>query len=53
MPGDIVLDPFAGSGTTAVAANQTGRSYITIEKVRQYYRNACSRVAEGKAQQDT
>ena len=31
-PMDIVLDPFGGSGTTAVAAIQTGRSYVLIEE---------------------
>jgi adenine-specific DNA-methyltransferase len=30
-PGDVVLDPFAGSGTTAVAATTNGRNAIAIE----------------------
>lgn len=31
-PGDIVLDPFAGSGTTGEACQQTGRRFILIER---------------------
>jgi DNA modification methylase len=31
FPGDIVLDPFAGSGTTCVAARRMGRRYVGIE----------------------
>ena len=35
--GDIVLDPFLGSGTTAVAAIKTNRRFIGIEKMKLYY----------------
>ena len=45
-PGDVVLDPFAGSGTTAVAARQLGRQYIAIEKDPVYFEAASRRLAE-------
>lgn len=45
-PGMIVLDPFAGSGTTAVAAERTGRRWICIERDEDYYLNACARVLD-------
>ena len=32
-PGDIVIDPFSGSGTTGVAARACQRQFILIEKV--------------------
>jgi DNA modification methylase len=35
-PGDIVLDPFCGSGTTCVAAKRVGRQYVGIEKQQKY-----------------
>lgn len=36
IPGQVVLDPFAGSGSTAVAAKETGRHYIAIEHDNNY-----------------
>ncbi|PZR93895.1 MAG: DNA methylase, partial [Hyphomicrobiales bacterium] len=44
-PGDIVLDPFAGSGSTAVAAALSGRRYIGIELEGHYCRHARTRLA--------
>lgn len=37
QPDDIVLDSFAGSGTTAATAHKLGRKYITIEMGEQAY----------------
>lgn len=35
--GDVVLDPFAGTGTTAVAAQRTGRTHISFELEKEYF----------------
>lgn len=35
-PGDLVLDPFLGSGTTSVTAKKLGRHYVGIEREAQY-----------------
>jgi site-specific DNA-methyltransferase (adenine-specific) len=32
MPGDLVVDPFSGSGTTGAAALSNGRKYVGIER---------------------
>ena len=42
--GGTVLDPFAGSGTTALACKELGRNYICIEKELEYYQIACNRI---------
>lgn len=44
--GGIILDPFAGSGTTAVAAKEAGRHYIAIEKSAYYAAIARERLNE-------
>ncbi len=44
-PGDLVLDPFMGSGTTAVAAKATGRRFIGFDKSAEYVRMARHRLA--------
>ena len=41
---DIVLDPFVGSGTTAVAAHQLGRQFIGIDISEEYCRLARNRL---------
>lgn len=45
--GDVVLDPFAGSGSTAVAAAMLGRQYIAVELSEQYARLARDRLHSG------
>jgi site-specific DNA-methyltransferase (adenine-specific) len=52
-PGDCVLDPFSGSGTTAATATQLGRNYVGIEISQKYVENAKKRLAKLKKQQTT
>ena len=41
---EIVLDPFVGVGSTALAAARTGRKFIGYELDEKYYKIACQRV---------
>jgi site-specific DNA-methyltransferase (adenine-specific) len=45
-PGELVLDPFVGSGSTAVAARASGRRFIGIELDGGHVETARRRVAE-------
>ncbi len=42
--GDTILDPFAGSGTTALAAEINGRKWVTFEYNPQYYEKTAERL---------
>ncbi len=44
-PGDVVLDPFVGSGTTAVAAKRLGRRYVGIDISKSYAKHTEERLA--------
>ena len=48
-PGDVVLDPFFGTGTTGAVAKQLGRRFIGIERDPDYAKAAEERIARGAA----
>ena len=45
-PGDTILDPFMGSGTTAFAALENGRNVVGIEVHEPYYQELSERLSE-------
>lgn len=49
-PGDIVLDPFCGSGSTGVACIKSGRNFVGIEKDEHYFEIGKKRLADAAAQ---
>lgn len=51
-PGETILDPFMGSGTTGVACAKLGRSFVGIEIDEGYFEIACKRIRDAYAQPD-
>ena len=51
-PGDLVLDPFFGTGTTGAVAKKMGRHYIGIEMCKEYIAGAEKRIAETEIMPD-
>lgn len=49
-PGQVVCDPFMGSGSTGLAAVQLGRRFIGIERDERYFEIACRRIECAVAQ---
>jgi site-specific DNA-methyltransferase (adenine-specific) len=52
LPGDRMIDPFMGSGTTGVACVGLGRKFIGIELEPRYFDIACKRIEDAYAQPD-
>lgn len=50
--GEVILDPFMGSGTTGVACARLGRKFIGIERDPKYFDLACARIEDAVAQPD-
>jgi site-specific DNA-methyltransferase (adenine-specific) len=50
QPGMTIFDPFAGSGTTALACLETGRNYILVEKEPDYVEIINKRISQWKEQ---
>ena len=48
--GELILDPFMGSGTTGVACVQLGRKFTGIERERKYFDIACKRIEAAQRQ---
>jgi len=51
-PGQYVLDPFLGSGTTGVACAKLGRKFVGIELEERYFDIACERISKAYDQPD-
>jgi DNA modification methylase len=52
QPGDVICDPFMGSGSTGVACMRLGRRFVGIELDPRYFDIACKRIEEAARQPD-
>lgn len=52
LTGEVIVDPFMGSGTTGVAAVQMGRKFVGIEREPKYFDIACKRIEDAQRQGD-
>ena len=52
-PGNVVVDPFSGTGTTCFAAARLGRRYIGIEKSENYAQKSRQRLAAASSLRPT
>ena len=50
LPGELVLDPFMGSGTTGVSCLRLGRRFVGLEVHEPYFDIACRRIEEAYKQ---
>jgi len=51
-PGDLVCDPFCGSGATGVAAVKHGRRFVGIEQNQRWFDLSCHRISDALKQGD-
>jgi site-specific DNA-methyltransferase (cytosine-N4-specific) len=50
-PGDLVVDPFAGSNTTGAAAEALGRKWLAVELEKEYIRGSKGRFQKADPKQ--
>jgi DNA modification methylase len=50
--GELICDPFMGSGTTGVAAIELGRKFVGIEIEQKYFDISCKRISQATKQDD-
>lgn len=51
-PGDVILDPFGGSGSTGQASIETGRKVVVIEADENYYKGIANRLQQAVIDQE-